>query len=250
MSKTTTEMQLVPIAKLVPYVNNARTHSPEQINKLRSSLREFGFINPVIIDADYNVIAGHGRLMAAKEEGIEIRNLAPNFVNRISQPYFVKYEYREELLDQPIHTTKHSGQEFDLVLSGSMKVQVGDHIEVLHEGDSIYYNSSLPHGMIAVEGKDCVFCAIILPGEEPAAEAPAAVGSSWEDNPTYARLKELGIYDREPITLNVYSQLANYSGVQGHWSADLLLDMFNVKINIIPESDGTYATRMESKNLV
>lgn len=49
MMKTTTEMQLVPVAKLVPYVNNARTHSPEQINKLRSSLREFGFINPVIM---------------------------------------------------------------------------------------------------------------------------------------------------------------------------------------------------------
>ena len=81
--------------------------------------------------------------------------------------------------------------------------------------------------------------------ESPAAQAKA----DWESDPAYARLKELGIYDREPITLNVYSQLANYSGVQGHWSADLLLDMFNVKINIIPESDGTYATRMESKNL-
>ena len=68
--KTTTEMQLVPIAKLVPYVNNARTHSPEQITKLRSSLREFGFINPVIIDRAFNVIAGHGRILAAKEEGI------------------------------------------------------------------------------------------------------------------------------------------------------------------------------------
>ena len=68
--KTTTEMQLVPITKLVPYVNNARTHSPKQINKLRSSLREFGFINPVIIDRDYGVIAGHGRILAAKEEGI------------------------------------------------------------------------------------------------------------------------------------------------------------------------------------
>ena len=70
MMKTTTEMQLVPIAKLIPYVNNARTHSPEQINKLRSSLREFGFINPAIIDRDYGVIAGHGRILAAKEEGI------------------------------------------------------------------------------------------------------------------------------------------------------------------------------------
>ena len=68
--KTTTDFQLVATDKLIPYVNNARTHSPEQIKKLRSSLREFGFVNPVIIDREYNVIAGHGRLMAAKEEGI------------------------------------------------------------------------------------------------------------------------------------------------------------------------------------
>ena len=63
---TTTELQLVPLDKLVPYQNNARTHSPEQINKLRSSLREFGFINPVIIDRDYGIIAGHGRAIAAR----------------------------------------------------------------------------------------------------------------------------------------------------------------------------------------
>ncbi len=68
--KTTKEMQLVDINKLVPYVNNARTHSPEQINKLRSSLREFGFVNPVIIDRDFNVLAGHGRIEAAKAEGM------------------------------------------------------------------------------------------------------------------------------------------------------------------------------------
>ena len=70
MAKTTTEMQIVSIDKLIPYVNNARTHSREQIIKLRSSLREFGFINPVIIDSDFNIIAGHGRVMAAKEENI------------------------------------------------------------------------------------------------------------------------------------------------------------------------------------
>ena len=62
--KTTTEMQLVAIEKLVPYANNARTHSPEQINKLRSSLREFGFINPVLVDKNFGIIAGHGRVMA------------------------------------------------------------------------------------------------------------------------------------------------------------------------------------------
>ncbi len=66
----TSQMERVPVDRLIPYINNARTHSPEQIKKLRASLREFGFVNPVIIDRDYNVIAGHGRIMAAKEEGI------------------------------------------------------------------------------------------------------------------------------------------------------------------------------------
>ena len=69
--KTTKEMTLVEIDKLIPYINNARTHSPEQITKLRSSLREFGFINPVIIDKEFNIIAGHGRVQAAKAEGIK-----------------------------------------------------------------------------------------------------------------------------------------------------------------------------------
>ena len=68
--QTTKDFQLISVEKLIPYVNNARTHSKEQILKLRSSLREFGFINPILIDRNYNVLAGHGRLMAAKEEGI------------------------------------------------------------------------------------------------------------------------------------------------------------------------------------
>lgn len=67
---STERFEKVNIDKLVPYVRNARTHSKEQILQLRSSLREFGFVNPVIVDKDYNVIAGHGRILAAKEEGI------------------------------------------------------------------------------------------------------------------------------------------------------------------------------------
>ena len=58
------KMQMVGIGKLVPYVNNARTHSAAQISKLRASIREFGFINPVIIDGNYGIIAGHGRVVA------------------------------------------------------------------------------------------------------------------------------------------------------------------------------------------
>ncbi len=67
---TTERFEKVSIDKLIPYARNARTHNKEQIKQLRASLREFGFVNPCIIDKDYNIIAGHGRVMAAKEEGI------------------------------------------------------------------------------------------------------------------------------------------------------------------------------------
>ncbi len=101
----------------------------------------------------------------AKEDGIEIQNLAPMFRKKIAEPYYVRYTYDSELQNKPIHLTRHSGQEFDFVLSGKLKVQVGDNYEVLEEGDSIYYNSSTPHGMIAVDGRDCTFVAIVLPGD-------------------------------------------------------------------------------------
>ena len=101
----------------------------------------------------------------AKEEGISIKNLAPLFRRKIAEPYWVKYEYNEELQNKPIHLAKHSGQEFDFVMSGKLKVQVGDNVEFLEAGDSIYYNSSTPHGMVAVGGEDCLFVAVVLPGE-------------------------------------------------------------------------------------
>ncbi len=116
--------------------------------------------------SSYTVTRRGAGEQTAKEEGILIQNLAPKFRGKIAEPYWVRYEYSQDLQEKPIHLTKHSGQEFDLVLRGHLKVQVGEHTEVLHEGDSIYYNSSTPHGMIAVDGEDCVFCAVVLPGED------------------------------------------------------------------------------------
>ena len=102
----------------------------------------------------------------ARENGIEIQNLAPMFRQKLAEPYWVKYEYSEQQQREPIHLTKHSGQEFDFIMSGSLKVQVGDHVETLGEGDSIYYDSGTPHGMIAVDGRDCLFVAVVLPGAD------------------------------------------------------------------------------------
>ncbi|MBE6788479.1 MAG: cupin domain-containing protein [Ruminococcaceae bacterium] len=107
---------------------------------------------------------GRGQ-QTAKEDGINISNLAPKFRNKIAEPYWVRYDFDPAQQNKPIHLATHSGQEFDLVISGKLKVQIGNHTEILEEGDSIYYDSSTPHGMIAVDGKECVFCAVVLPGE-------------------------------------------------------------------------------------
>lgn len=122
---TTSEMQLVPIDKLVPYANNARTHSSEQLNKLRSSLREFGFINPVIIDRDFNVIAGHGRILAAKAENIsEVPCVFVDYLTPAQKKAYIIADNRmaldagwdEEMLKVEIEALQ--ADDFDLGLTG------------------------------------------------------------------------------------------------------------------------------------
>ncbi len=133
MGKTTTEMQLVPLSKLVPYVNNARTHSPEQLTKLRSSLREFGFINPVIIDREFNVITGHGRIMAAKEEGItEVPCVFVDYLTEAQKKAYILADNRmaldagwdEELLRIEIESLQ--GADFDVSLTGFGEDEIAD----------------------------------------------------------------------------------------------------------------------------
>ena len=114
----------------------------------------------------YTVTRRNKGLVTASEDGITIQDLAPMFRKKLATPYWVTYQYSEELQDQPIHTTTHDGQEFDLVIKGAMRIRIGDHEEVLHEGDSIFYRSSTPHGMIAVEGKDCVFLSMIMASDK------------------------------------------------------------------------------------
>lgn len=106
-----------------------------------------------------------------KAHGMTYYNLAAAFRNRIAEPLYVKSAYSEEAQHKPIECTTHSGQECDLVISGHLKVQVGEHAEILGPGDSIYFDSNTPHGMIAVEGQDCTFYAIVLnPTGEPIPE--------------------------------------------------------------------------------
>ena len=63
-------MELWPVERLVPYERNARTHSAEQVAQIAASIREFGFTNPILVDGKEEIIAGHGRLLAAKDLGL------------------------------------------------------------------------------------------------------------------------------------------------------------------------------------
>ena len=118
--------------------------------------------------------AGAGQEIA-KAHGMVYYNMAYAFQNRIAEPLFVRSAYSEEAQHRDIELTTHAGQELDIVIEGKLMVQVGEHTEVLSAGDTIYYDSDTPHGMIAVGGQDCVFYAIVLnPTGEPIPElAPA-----------------------------------------------------------------------------
>jgi DNA modification methylase len=133
LSKTTNKLEMVKVSELIPYVNNARTHSQEQVNKLRSSLREFGFVNPVIIDQDKNVIAGHGRLMAAKEEGItEVPCVLVDYLTEAQKKAYILADNRyaqdagwdEELLRLEIEALE--GMDFDVSLTGFNEDEISD----------------------------------------------------------------------------------------------------------------------------
>lgn len=121
--------------------------------------------------ASYTVTRKGDGQRIEKAHGMVYYNLASAFKNRIAEPLFVTASYSEEAQRNDIELTTHDGQECDIVIKGALKVQVGSHKEILHEGDSIYYDSATPHGMIAVEGEDCLFYAMVLnPSGEPIPE--------------------------------------------------------------------------------
>ena len=135
--------------------------------------------------------AGQGQKIQ-KAHGMTYYNMAAAYKNRIAEPLYVRATYSEELQHKDIALTTHEGQECDLIISGRLKVQIGAHSEILSPGDSIYYDSSTPHGMIAVGGSDCEFYAIVL---NPLGEAETERVSATEDNTGYRQDNAHRIYE-------------------------------------------------------
>ena len=103
------EVQEVTLTKLIPYVNNAKKHPKEQIDLIERSIKEYGFLNPCLIDRDYNVIAGHGRILAAKQMGMD--KIPCLFVEGLTEAQYKAYVLADNKL------TEMGEWDMDLVLA-------------------------------------------------------------------------------------------------------------------------------------
>jgi len=112
--------------------------------------------------SSYSIVRKGKGLPIERRERFEYQHLAYLFKDKSIEPLIVKAPLDKSGLDKPIKLSVHEGQEFDFILKGSLKFVIGDHSEVLNEGDAVYYNSNTPHGMVAIGDADCEFMAVLI----------------------------------------------------------------------------------------
>ncbi len=153
-------------------------------------------------------------------------NLAAGFRNRIGLPLYMELKYREGGEYEDIQLTTHEGQECDIVIRGQMKIQIGGRTEVLNPGDCIYYDSATPHGMIAVNGQDCAFYAIVL------SNSAARDGEGVAEQETAST--EVVIADKQP---RIYRKFIDRTVEDGKLKAISFKDeeSFNFAFDIVDE---------------
>lgn len=110
----------------------------------------------------YSIVRAGEGLDIKRREGFKYEHLGYRFKNKIAETFLVSAPYIPEEQEEPIRLSTHEGQEFDYIISGSLKTRMEDHVEVLNAGDAIYYDSGRGHGMIATGGQECVFLAIVM----------------------------------------------------------------------------------------
>ena len=114
----------------------------------------------------YEVTRKGGGLPITRMSGFTYNNLAPLFKNKMAEPFWVKIPYSAEDEKNPVKCTSHAGQEFDIVIKGRLKAVIGNNTEILEPGDTIYYNSRTPHGLVALDGEDVEIYALVLEAGE------------------------------------------------------------------------------------
>ena len=146
---------------------------------------------------EYSITRAGGGLPIARRKGFRYNNMAPLFKNKIAEPFVVKARYAAEEQTAPIKVSRHEGQEYNYILSGKLKVSIDGREEILCPGDSIYYDSSKPHGMIAWED-DCEFLAIVISMGGAAYDYP----ENLEEPAECGRGDTLSPLPENPVALN------------------------------------------------
>ena len=114
----------------------------------------------------YSLIRQGEGLSIKRRAGFEYLHKAPFFKNKSCEPFVVTAPYLEDEQDKPIHLSYHEGQEIDFIISGQLRFAFEDHIQDLGPGDTLLYDSSRGHGMIAIGGEPCVFLAVVIKPQE------------------------------------------------------------------------------------
>lgn len=114
----------------------------------------------------YSLTRAADGLSIKRRAGFEYLHKAPHFKNKIAEPFLVTAPYLPEEQDQPIHLSRHKGQEIDFIISGRMRFRYEDHLEELDPGDLVMYDSGRGHGMIAIDGEPCKFLAMVMKPED------------------------------------------------------------------------------------
>ncbi len=130
-----------------------------------------------------------GGVPIKRRAGFEYLHQAAMMKDRAAEPFIVRAPYLGE--QDKIHLSTHSGQEFDYIISGHLKVQIDDKVEIMGPGDSIYYDSGHPHGMISIGGEECVFLAVVIKSDDEQSK-PMAFNPVQKEEPAVKQENSAG----------------------------------------------------------
>ncbi len=147
------------------YLKYESGESDIPVSILHRMARHFGFDITTLLTGEqphvhtFSLTRKGKGIMVQRRRSYNYESLASNFINRKADPYFVIVEPKE---DPEMILNAHPGQEFNYVLEGQLKICIGDNELILNPGDSVYFDSALPHGMQAMNDRVARFLAVVL----------------------------------------------------------------------------------------
>jgi transcriptional regulator with XRE-family HTH domain len=136
------------------------------VSVLHNISRKYGIELTVLLTGQephmhsYSLVRKNQGIGVERTKAYKYQSLAYSFINRKAEPFLVTVEPKPEATQISLNT--HPGQEFNYILNGRLRINLGGKEMILEEGDSLYFDSGLPHGMLSLDGKECQFLAVIF----------------------------------------------------------------------------------------